>query len=94
MNQKKYLMAEFNSCLYAPALEELIALEAAIAAKCRSCSDPGSVEELLAVGAASGANCRPCLEYHAQQALELAVSREDVQMAVSTALAAEGREIA
>ena len=85
-------MAEFNSCLYAPALEELIALEAAIAAKCKSCSDPGSVEELLAVSAASSADCCPCLNYHSQQARELGVSHEDVQMAVATALAAEGPE--
>jgi len=84
-------MAENNS-LYAPALEELIALEEAIAAKCKSCSDPGAVEELVAVGAASDADCRPCLAYHSRQARELGVSREDVQMAVAAALVAEGRE--
>ena len=87
-------MADFNSCLYAPALEELIGLEAAIAARCKSCSDPGSVEELVAVSAASGADCGPCLVYHSRQARELGVSREDVQMAIAVALTAEGREIA
>jgi AhpD family alkylhydroperoxidase len=85
-------MAEFNSCLYAPALEELIALEAAIAAECKSCSDPGSVEELLAVSAASSADCGPCLVYHSRQARELGVAREDVQMAIAAALTAEGPE--
>jgi len=90
-DSEEIIMAEINSCLYATSLAELIVLEAAVAAKCKSCSDPGSVEELVAVGAASSANCRPCLEHHSQQALELGVSREDVQMAVATALAAGGR---
>lgn len=85
-------MAEINGCLYAPALEELIALEAAIAAKCRSCSDPGAVEELVAVAAASAAGCLPCLEYHLWQAQEVGVSREDVQMAVGAAFAPEAPE--
>ena len=85
-------MAEISSCLYVPALEELIALEAAIAAKCKSCSDSRAVEELVAVSAASGADCRPCLEYHSQQAREIGVSRDDVQMAIATAFAPEGRE--
>ncbi len=85
-------MAEFNSCLYAPAVEELIALEATIAAKCKSCSDTGAVEELLALSAASSADCGPCLVYHSRQARELGVSREDVQMAMAAAFAPEARE--
>jgi AhpD family alkylhydroperoxidase len=77
--------------LYVPALEELIALEAVISAQCQSCSDPRAVEELVAVGAASGAKCWPCVEHHAQQARELGVAAEDLQMAVHTALATAAR---
>lgn len=84
-------MTETSDCLYAPALAELIALEAAVAANCRSCSDPGSVEALVAISAASGADCRPSLEYHTQQARELGVTTKDVGMAVATALAAARR---
>jgi len=86
-------MPEINSCLYVPALEELVALEAAVAANCKSCSDPGAVEELVALSAAAGANCSQCLQYHSQQAQGIGVTREDVQMAIATALAREGTGI-
>ncbi|MGI6417700.1 MAG: carboxymuconolactone decarboxylase family protein [Thermoguttaceae bacterium] len=87
-------MAEITTgCLYAPALAELIALEAFIAAKCKSCSDPGAVEALVAVSAASGADCRLCFDYHSRQARELGVSREDVQMAVAAAVVPEAGEL-
>ncbi len=43
------------------------------------------IAELASIGAAVGANCEPCLEYHYNKALELGLTRGDLEMAVGAA---------
>ena len=41
------------------------------------------IKELIAIGASITAHCQPCLKYHLEQALELGVSMEEINEAVS-----------
>jgi AhpD family alkylhydroperoxidase len=43
------------------------------------------VKELVAIGAAIASNCETCFKYHFDKARKLAVSREDLALAVETA---------
>jgi AhpD family alkylhydroperoxidase len=44
------------------------------------------VKELVAIGAAIAANCEFCFKFHYDKARKLGVSREDMRVAVDTAL--------
>lgn len=44
-----------------------------------------AVAELVAIGAAIASNCEPCFKFHYDKARKLAVSREDMRLAVTTA---------
>jgi AhpD family alkylhydroperoxidase len=46
-----------------------------------------AVQELVAIGAAIAANCEPCFKFHYDRARKLGVSKEDMALAVDTALA-------
>lgn len=43
------------------------------------------VKELVAIGAAIASNCETCFKYHFDKARKLAVSSEDLALAVETA---------
>lgn len=41
-----------------------------------------SIKELIAIGASVGAHCQPCLEFHIQAAIELGLSRSEIEQAI------------
>ncbi len=44
-----------------------------------------AVKELVAIGAAIGSNCEMCLKYHFNEAMQLGISKEDIQNAIDMA---------
>ncbi len=43
------------------------------------------VEEMIALGAAYAVNCQPCMEIHKQKAVEVGVTREEMNAAIQVA---------
>ncbi|MCA1743206.1 MAG: arsenite efflux transporter metallochaperone ArsD [Desulfonatronovibrio sp.] len=41
-----------------------------------------NIKELIAIGASIGAHCQPCLEHHIQTAIELGVTKDEINQAV------------
>jgi AhpD family alkylhydroperoxidase len=50
-----------------------------------------AVRELVALGAAIASNCEPCFRAHYDAARKLGVSKEDMRLAVDTALAVKAK---
>lgn len=41
------------------------------------------IKELIAIGASVTAHCQPCLKYHIEQAINLGISAEEINAAIS-----------
>lgn len=48
-----------------------------------------NIKELIAIGASVTAHCQPCLEYRLQEATNLGISEEDINIAIAIGKAVE-----